>query len=302
MNEMREDLYEEEGGLKHCLRYRFNDSPITIIFLHGIGDSGDNYLGLLNHEALQQFNVVVSDFLGYGKSVCSPEYMDYSFEQNLAVLEQHLQRLQRVGIKLNNIVLVGHSMGADIATLLCSRKSLLQEAVIGFVNTEGSLTEHDTFVSKPAFESSEANNFSEWFKRYKTEIAPGFRHSGSYLHALELCNPKAFEQNARELYARGKQVSKAGMADGFSHSAGELYARLTLPKLYLYGETVDLKTQDFISRNERSLKPMLLATDSHWVMFSKDFMECLVRFIGSIEARHEEGSEATCSPRGQARA
>ncbi|QDT45212.1 Haloalkane dehalogenase [Gimesia alba] len=105
------------------------DQP-TVLCIHGLGDSGLSFQELATQLCLHGMNVVIPDLLGYGRSSAAK---DYSFDAHIARLWNLVDHLG-----LPQIVLVGHSMGGDIATRMCKE---LTERVTNFINIEGNLTE-----------------------------------------------------------------------------------------------------------------------------------------------------------------
>jgi hypothetical protein len=52
----------------------------TLIFLHGYGDSSDNFIDFLNNDALKKYNILIADHLGHGLSQCDSTSTDYSVD------------------------------------------------------------------------------------------------------------------------------------------------------------------------------------------------------------------------------
>ena len=77
------------------------------------------------------------DLIGYGKSSESANG-DYRFEA-------HIEKLWKIiaDLEVHDLIIIGHSMGGDIATLMCAsgRKNIIKK----FVNIEGNITQFDLF-------------------------------------------------------------------------------------------------------------------------------------------------------------
>jgi pimeloyl-ACP methyl ester carboxylesterase len=103
----------------------------TLLIIHGLGDSSLNYREFLS---LTNYNVLIPDLLGYGKSSGAG---DYSCNNQVNAIIHHINHLQKEsGIALSNITLLAHSMGAIVATLLC--ESDLKSQIKALISVEGS--------------------------------------------------------------------------------------------------------------------------------------------------------------------
>lgn len=277
---------------RHHIQYSLSCTPsnnqTTLIFLHGIGDSSDNYLQFLNDPELQNYNIIIPDMLGYGQSKCEKTYNDYLFKSNLKIFCIHLLELcQEKKIDLGNVIVIGHSMGGDFGALLCDADTYLKDKIVGFINIEGSLTENDTYISKPAYNAVINKNFAAWFQEYNEKIAPTFQNSGNYLSSLAICNPAAFMQNTVELFQNCLDAGKDSQckAKNFTHLICNIYNNLTIPKMFIYGNTTSLQTQNFV-QNNKWLNGVFFKTDSHWIMLScyQEFKTTLQGFIKNINS------------------
>lgn len=82
----------------------------TVVLLHGKNFNGA-YWGETMKNLLQKgYNVFVPDQIGFGKS-SKPEYYQYSFQQLAENTRQVLNKL-----KIDKIIVLGHSMGGMLAT------------------------------------------------------------------------------------------------------------------------------------------------------------------------------------------
>jgi len=250
--------------------------PITLIFLHGYGDSSNNYIEFFNNDNLKKYNILAADHLGHGESQCQKEFYDYSLANNIKILEEHVVKLfQDFNLTLKDVFLIGHSMGGDIGVRLCTGISSLKESVSGLINIEGSLTEHDLFLSRAAYARSKKGEFLAWLEYYIAKQAAGFSKAGTYIENLKQTHPIALEQNAIEFYENHLNAIKAN--DGFTHIMGKFLANLTTSNLFIYGDGTHEKTIDFIK--QMKINSQYIKTDSHWVMFEPQFIHVLQRFI-----------------------
>jgi len=131
---------------------------LTLLFVHGIGESGLCFKEALEDERFGKYNILIPDLVGYGRSSESKSG-DNSFGSQIDMLFYLIKYFE-----LNDVVLLGHSMGGDITTLLCSRDKYGK--ISKYINIEGDLTQHDLFVSSKAVEADRENRFPEWFENF----------------------------------------------------------------------------------------------------------------------------------------
>lgn len=96
------------------------ESKGTVVLLHGKNFGGyyfDKIIKLLNGEG---YRVIVPDQVGFGKS-SKPYFLQYSFQQ----LAQNTFKLLE-NLKVDNFIVVGHSMGGMLAT----RMSLMEPSKV----------------------------------------------------------------------------------------------------------------------------------------------------------------------------
>jgi pimeloyl-ACP methyl ester carboxylesterase len=211
----------------------------TLLFIHGLGDSHINYLHYLSSDLVKHFNLLIPDLLGYGKSSSAS---DYTFQHQIQGIMHHLEYLQiTTKIKIDNIILIAHSMGGIHATLLC--ESAIKNLIKGFINVEGSVTQYGSFISQSMIEALKTCSFDDWFADFKSNTR--FR---PYNASLEFCHPEAFRQNATEMYhicheATGK----------FTNSMGKKFVGLDVRKVYCYGNFTCKETLEFLNENNVQL-------------------------------------------------
>lgn len=239
----------------------------TLLFIHGLGDSSINYRSFLSTPLLKNYNILIPDLLGYGKSSNSA---DYSFQHQVNGLLKHLAFLeQQSKITLNNIVLISHSMGGIHATLLC--ESPLKEKIIGFINVEGSITQYGAFISNDTVKAITQNNFPTWFHKFKEiTVYAGGKNVASLKHyyaSLQCCRPEAFAQNASEM----QQLSHY-LSGEYTHLMGQKYIELQIPRVYCHGTGLAKQTLTFLQKNH--LTTHEFPTSSHFVM-----TECFNHFV-----------------------
>jgi len=93
------------------------NSNISLFLIHGNSLNASLFKNQLNNSALNQYRIVAPDLPGHGSSPKSENpQQDYGVNKFIAILQELIQEL-----KLDNIVLVGHSLGGHIAIHLLEK-------------------------------------------------------------------------------------------------------------------------------------------------------------------------------------
>ncbi len=246
---------------------------VSLLFLHGLGESGQCFKEVFEERQFDNCNIIVPDLTGYGKSSESADG-DYGFEA-------HVKKLWRIiaDLRIHELIVIGHSMGGDIGTLLCASDK--KDRIVKFVNIEGNITHFDLFISHEAVKAAEAGNFDHWFQnefmteKVLEEWGQKYPSCRRYHSSLRDCRPEAFLANARELCQRnralpGKQKSETG----------RIYCSLSIPKVFCYGtESIASGTIGFLKENKLEYK--VFDDAFHWLMIdkAKEFYSFLYEFI-----------------------
>lgn len=88
----------------------------TIILLHGIAASSSTWDNLIKELDVKNNRVIAIDLLGFGKSP-KPENCEYTVDDHIKYLRKTIKKLKING----KFKIVGHSMGAIIASRYCRR-------------------------------------------------------------------------------------------------------------------------------------------------------------------------------------
>ena len=109
----------------HVYRYSTIPRPqATLIFLHGIGNSGKTW-DKVAEKLPDNVNVIVLDLLGFGDSP-KPDWAVYDGPTQARAIARTLVGKIRPG----RVVLVGHSMGALVAVEMARRYPLIVQSLI----------------------------------------------------------------------------------------------------------------------------------------------------------------------------
>lgn len=114
-------------GLEHHLSIWGSDDAPLIVYLHGWGDAGSTFQFVVDALA-GDYRIVAPDFRGFGRSAHRPPA--YWFPDYLADVDALLQLLSPD----SPVVLIGHSMGGNVAGLYAGS---MPERVSAFLNLEG---------------------------------------------------------------------------------------------------------------------------------------------------------------------
>ena len=114
-------------NFEYSLFYRYinrSNSVGTILYIHGLGESGLCFESQIQTERLYQWSHIVLDLEGYGKSL---------WPVTPKSLEQHADRVSEwLQLKsISPVIIFCHSMGGVIGLILCEK---YPELVQGFIN------------------------------------------------------------------------------------------------------------------------------------------------------------------------
>jgi pimeloyl-ACP methyl ester carboxylesterase len=233
----------------------------SLLFIHGLGDSGFAFLEAFEDRRFRDCNLFVPDLPGYGRS--SPASSgDYSFAAQVSRLWALAEELG-----LGAFGLVGHSLGGDLAVLMADADA--RGRISGLVNVEGNLTRDDLFISGRVVEAAHRGDFSTWFRiEFMEDLV--LRNWGRrwascqrYYASLELCDLEAFRANATEAYSRGQPPPGGGPSP-----AAEAFARLRIPRVFCWGaESLADETRRFLE--EASFPNRRFDDAFHWPMIDR---------------------------------
>lgn len=211
------------------LEIDFRDRPLTVdyflragqsttlLFLHGLGCSKNDFLEATKREILRTHTLVVFDFPGHGES-SYPADISLSIDDLVEITARVVNRLD-----LDNLVLIGHSMGGLIGLLYAEK---YEKNVGGFIDVEGNLSSEDCFFSRQItevdFETFCRNTLPDFVQRLKQAENIGSRR---YIGTLEKYKP------FKAMYDYSHSLVKYS-DDG---ALIERFASLNIPKLFVYG-------------------------------------------------------------------
>lgn len=104
----QEFLYQDRISIKY--REIQQGHPYTLLFLHGFG-AGSHYWRELEEHFAARYNTVALDLKGFGYSA-KPLDRNYRLQDQVDLVKAFIQAKN-----LNNLILVGHSLGGGVALL-----------------------------------------------------------------------------------------------------------------------------------------------------------------------------------------
>ena len=126
-------------GLKFDISIRFKKGEETLVFIHGLICSKNDFSRVWDISYFQKYGLLTFDLPGFGES-SKPESFSYAMEEQAEICRLLLEELN-----INNMHLIGHSMGGVISMLLANK---ISEKIISFANLEGNLIGEDCSLSR----------------------------------------------------------------------------------------------------------------------------------------------------------
>ena len=225
---------------------RYHDLPgnePVLVFLHGLGAaSSSDFPETVRHPRLRDHRVLLIDLLGYGYSD-SPAGFDYTMESQAGLAARLLRDL---GIQ--DAVVVGHSMGGSVATLLAGAEP---DLVAHVMSAEGNLDPGPGFVSgritAMSLEDFVAGGHAEFVRQV---LRAGFADYSGTVQAAD---------------ALGLYRSAASLIANRSPSYREILYKLGIPRTYIFGEQT-LPDPDVERLAERAIDVRIVPNAGHAMM------------------------------------
>ena len=272
---MLESYVEIDGEFIFLRHSPISQQRRTLLFIHGLGESSLSFREAFQHLQALDWNLIAPDNVGYGRSSAARNG-DYAFLRQIARLQRALARLS-----LDEVVLVGHSLGGMLGTLWKERPD--GERILGLINIEGNLTPGDATFSKLAEEAFQVveEDFARWRTWFLHEFAekhllPAVQAPAMRRYYASVCfsRPEAYLANSREILAR------TIVTNGEESEMTRAYAAAAIPTLYCWGEhSLSETTRHFLET--RKLPHQSFPTSGHWPMVDEPeaFYHAVQRFL-----------------------
>ena len=221
--------------------------PRTVLWVHGLGESGLCFEGLLDRTDLAGWRHLAPDLPGYGRTAWPTAPLS---------LADHADLLADLCSDLGTgpVVVAGHSMGGIVALLLAERHRSL---VRGVVDIDGNKSPEDCSFSGQAVEQDVGDFVAGGFDALRGRVYeagvddPAQR---GYYASLRQADPVAYHLNSGELVA---MAAKAG------DLAGRL-AALSCPRVYIAGAPRGVCAESRRLLEEARVPVLEVAPSGHW--------------------------------------
>ncbi|MHA1121486.1 MAG: alpha/beta fold hydrolase [Candidatus Heimdallarchaeota archaeon] len=213
-------IYEKtiDKDLSVSYYYSKGSIDITIVLIHGLGSTKEDFLSILNYEELTSYDIIFADLVGHGDS-STPKKFSYTMDDQAKVLYNLLQILSMK----SEVVIIAHSMGGPIAISLAQ---MLGYNVAGIVYAEGNLDEGDCFFSKTI---ATEHSLKEWKTKAFQNIVQKLKQDPSsqeYVRSFKKAGPLTTYKSSQDLYNLS-----------IEEKILKKLVQLSVPVLAIYGET-----------------------------------------------------------------
>ena len=238
----------------------------TLLYVHGLGESGLSLEGIAGDERLAGWRHLVPDMPGYGRSPWPAE------PGSLAHLADHLARFV-TALDTGPVVVLGHSMGGVVALLLAERHPALVRAI---VDVEGNKSPGDCRFSGQAVEHPEGAFAAGEFARLADRVyEAGIEHRAlrGYYASLRLADARSFWRHARDLVDMSA-----------TRTLARRLAATRLPAIYIAGAPEGAAAESLALVEAAGIAGTLIEPAGHWPFIDQPgaFVETLAAFLADL--------------------
>jgi len=247
------------------LHRRGGERPTVVWLVHGLGDWAETWYEVLTSPRLASWELWAPDLPGFGRSsslAAQPPTIE-SLVSRLVELIETLTPDRRV-------IVVGHSLGGVIVTLLAEQRP---GWLAGVVNVEGNMTAEDCFISGAVVSSLDPHAWYEQFlSRARAEAERGNEPMRRYAHGLERGSQLTFLHCCHDLV-------RLSIGDRI----GQRYQALAVPRLYCHGDALSSSSVHMLRRTAEAVQRF--PGTSHWVQIdaSDPFSKALATWLADRE-------------------
>lgn len=256
-----QDIVDVAGRPVHLLRAE-GSSPQILWFLHGLGCWSGTWSAAFDHSSVAGSSIYVPDLPGFGRT---PPLKDSSLSSFASLLERLIEQESRG----REAIVIAHSLGGAVATVLAEREPAWLR---GLINVEGNLTAANTVVGRMA---AEADDFSAWMHAFMDDL---YRHGADDYLPLRhvyagflLSDPTTFRAVAVDAYRQATT----------DPSTGARFAALPQPCAYFRGTDFPDEAARFLE--ERHIPVEVFDGSGHFPMLDAAgaFYERLSEWVAS---------------------
>lgn len=233
----------------------------TLVWIHGLGESGRCFDAITAHPALSPYRHVVPDLPGYGRSpwpARAPSLTDTADE--LAGW---------LAARDDDAVLVGHSLGGVLATLCVERHPRAARAI---VDVDGNVCLDDCTFSRriAAFAEEDAAVAAEQVWTWVAGQAGTDAALRGYAASLAFADPAVLWRHARELVALSTEDRLAARR-----------ARLPVPLVYVAGAPGGASPRSRAQLAAAGVAVEAVGPAGHWPFVDQPlaFADAVARFV-----------------------
>lgn len=224
-------IVDLDGSPVHVVR-RPGDAALAVWLVHGLAGWSATWEHAFTHPAMQAWELYVPDLPGFGRTPAAGP-------RTLAGLASGLARLVETVTPGADVVLVGHSMGGAVATLVGDGAP---PWLAGIVNVEGNLLPANASVGRAV---SEATDFPTWFVGFADEL---------YRHGVEGYLPLRHVHAG--LLLGDRETFRDIALDLLRSPVGDRYVRLRAPHVYVHGSDFLPEAAEFLDQHDLSVEVM----------------------------------------------
>jgi pimeloyl-ACP methyl ester carboxylesterase len=218
----------------------------TIFYVHGLGESGLSFEGLLAAPELASFRQVAPDLPGYGRSAW-PQRAP-SIDETVDELAAFWRRRAEAPA-----VVVGHSLGGVLGQLLAERHPGL---VLALIDVDGNKAGADAVFSGRAAAEPLEEFVAAGFDRLREAVYRTGRKERAqrgYYASLRLADPRVFHRHSVDLVALSHGEDLATRL-----------AALPMPKYYVAGAPGGASARSLELLRRAGVPTIAIAPSGHW--------------------------------------
>ncbi|MCU0230453.1 MAG: alpha/beta hydrolase [Acidobacteria bacterium] len=243
----------------------------TLFYIHGLGESGLSFEGLLAAEALASYRQVAPDIPGYGRSAW-PEPAP-TLDETVEALADFWRRRSETPA-----IVVGHSLGGVLGQILAERHPELVHALI---DVDGNKAGADAVFSSRAAALPLDEFVANGFDRLREAVQRSGRTDPAqrgYYASLRLADPRVFHRHSLDLVALSQ-------GEGLARRL----AALPLPKYYVAGSPGGASARGLELLREAGVPVLAVAPAGHWPFLDQpDLFVALLRDLVEQARRERE--------------
>lgn len=205
-------------GLKLKIAANFKESKGEgILFIHGLGCSKDSFEHVWDFPEFEKFSILTVDLIGFGDSSKTKEF-SYNMKDQAEICRLIIEKLD-----LDEVNLVGHSMGGAIALLLIEK---IPERIVSLISLEGNLIGEDCAASRRVANVPYEEFKKSVFSKIKQEIKEA-KDGSSELWYEMVCKSDSY----------GVYHSSKSLVEWSDNKRLlDLFLKLKIDKMYIHGD------------------------------------------------------------------